>query len=823
MPALLNKALQRFHGMESRLIDALLVASVLSVLGGLYHYAQALPVYWSPLVLLDLLAWTGAGLGMALLLRRSTPTWALRLFVLAVCLYLAIGVGLDATAAVTLLFISSFFYGRALLRAIFLNKSNDISGSQCVFIGIAILLAVFGVLIHFRVNYRAFYAVILAAPVLGAFISGNGLSNWRGFIDGVAARTRHFEEIPYWRCVLMVILLGAVARYALFPTVGYDENALHLGLWTQLAYRHVYAFDVVTQVWEVAPFAVALLHAITSLIAGEDARGALTLALMFLLFVQIWAILAHFSLKRHDRLLMLVLFASTPMLGSLLGTLQAELFLALLTAAGVRFALEVEHKWLSKETLAVIAIAAMCAATKLPGAVIGVLLLAAAAVQIGASRNSGRPRQRSCSMAVLALFFLLLTLLALNSYITAWKITGNPFFPLYNGIFKSPYFEAVNFSDNRWLKGFSLQSYWGLFFKTSSFVEAKDFVAGFQYLFLPFIALFAVGRPYGSRLVIVLIPLAGFGIAMFAITQYWRYLFPVLPLAIVAISALLWDRHGLVGKRHPAVARGVILSYIAINLYFFPGISWVFEDAPQQAYTEAGRRAIAERINPAKLITAYINERYPGATVLYPASAPFGATLKGSPIFVNWYAPSHQAHFGALKNVVDVASFLKNEKIGFVVWNTSDLSAPGDPEWLLGAHLSQAGYPELRIGNFTLYRIVGHDLAYREVFNFRKHVSDEAKTVEDDPPRTLATVPTDGATVLRYHLTFRCQSSVGRLVTQIKWGTGSSYYRLIPCSQAPLEFAESLPIPNGASRTEIQFARQDAPEVVLTDIGLETN
>ena len=823
MPPVLDKASRQFQGIRSQLTVVLLVTSVFGVLAGVHHYAEVFPVYWTRIALFDFLAWIGACLSVAWLLRKGAPTQALRLFILSVCVYLAIGVGLEASAAVALLFISSYLYGRALLRAIFQGNDVDGNASQYVFTGLAILLAVFGVLIHFPVNYRALYAAILATPILSVFVSRERFRNWRDFVNGVAARTTAFEEIPYWRCVLMVILLGAVARYALFPTVGYDENAQHLRLWTQLADHHTYAFDVVTQVWEVAPFAVALLHAITSLIVGEDARGALTLALMLLLFAQIWAVLAHFSLKRHDRLLMLALFASTPMLGSLLGTLQAELFLALMMAGGVRFALEAGRNWLSRETLVIAAIAAMCAATKLPGAVIGVLLLAAVAVQLSASRDSAQPLLRPWGMVILVLLLPLLALMALNSYLTAWKITGNPFFPLYNGIFKSPYFEAVNFSDSRWVKGFSLQSYWGLFFKTSSFVEAKDFVAGFQYLFLPFIALFAVGRACGKRLVIVLIPLVGFGITMFAMTQYWRYLFPALPLAIVVISALLWEQRGIAGKQQPAVARGAILACIALNLYFFPGISWVFEDAPQQAYTEAGRRAITERINPAKLITAYINERYPGATVLYPASAPFGATLKGSPVFVNWYAPSNQARFGALKSIADVGDFLKDENIGFVVWNTSDLSPPDGPEWLLRAYLSQVGYPELRIGNFTLYRIVGHDLAYREVFDFRKQVSAEAKTVEDDPPRTLANVPTDGSTLPRYHLSFRCQSATGRLVAQIKWETGSPYYRLIPCSKAPLEFSESLPIPNGASHAEIQFARQDTPEAVLTDIRLETN
>ncbi|MDF3838061.1 hypothetical protein P3W85_34775 [Cupriavidus basilensis] len=802
----------------------LLAASVLCIFAGLYHYSSGFPAYWKTRVFLDFLAWIVASSGVAWLLRQNARTQAPYLFACAVSIYLFIGVGLPASLAVALLFASAFLYGRALLRLVFREESGVPSWSQCLFAGLLLLLAVFGVLIHFPVNYRALYLAILSAPVLSLLISGKLLDNWRGFAKGVATRTKELDNIPYRYFVLAVILLGAVARYAFFPTVGYDENAQHLRLWTELAYRHIYSFDVLTQVWEVAPFAVELLHAIASLTAGADVRGALNLAFLLLLFTQIWAILAAFSLRQYDRLLILLLFASTPMLGNLIGTLQTELFLALMVASGTRFALEAKDGWLSSRILAVIAIAAMCSATKLPGALIGVLLMAAAAAQVWLSRDAREPRQRIRSRAALLLFVSLAVLVALNSYLTAWKITGNPFFPLYNGIFKSPYFEAKNFSDTRWIKGFSLKTYWEVFFRTSGFLESKDFVAGFQYLFLPFIALLVLARTHRAKMMIVLIPLIGFGAVMFSMTQYWRYVFPALPLATVLIGTLLWQEPANRGPAlHLVIAQRVILICIAINLFFLPGISWVFESAPQQAYTEQGRLAITDKISPTKLITAYLNERHDGARVLFPASAPFGAGLRGSPIYVNWYAPARETRFGAIKSLEAAASFLKDEQVGFVVWSTSDRYTPENPEWFLREYLSRAGYPELQASGYILYRVVGHDLDYREIFNLRKQVSDNAVMVGNDPPGTLATVPTNGATIIRYHASLVCRSPAGRFVAQINWNNGTSYYRLIPCGEMPSDFSESLPVPSGASRAEIRIARQDTPEISLTNFTLETN
>jgi len=799
----------------------LLIASVLCVLAGLAHYAAEFPVYWKPDVFRDFLAWSAACLGIAWLLRRVAKVRATRLFALAILLYLSIGVGFSASAAVALLFLSAFLYGRTSLRLVFSSGSEAADWSQCIFAGLAVLLAVFSVLVHFPVNFRALYFTILAAPLAGQLLCGRMMLGWRASSEGMAARMKALDEIPYWYFVLLATLLGVVARYALFPTVGYDENAQHLRLWTQLAYQHIYSFDVLTQVWEVAPFSVALLHAVASLTAGADARGALDLAFLLLLFTQLWAILAHFSVRPLDRMLLLLLLASTPMVGSLLGTLQAELLLALMAAGGVRLALEAKDGWLSSKTLVVISIGAMCAATKLPGALIGALLAMATAVQVWLSRSPAQPVQRPRHWTML-LFLSLMVLLALHSYVTAWKMTGNPFFPLYNGIFKSPFFEAKNFSDARWIKGFSLQSYWTVFFRTSGFLESKDFVAGFQYLFLPFLALAGITRAHRKQLLIVLIPLAGFGIAMFAMTQYWRYVFPALPLATIVIGVLLRERPGS-GSGHIAIVRAVIFFYAAANLYFFPGISWVFETAPQQAYREAGRHQITEKINPVKLMTAYVNDKYKGARVLYPASAPFGASLEGDPIYVNWYSPSTEARFGEARNLAGVADFLKVEKVEFVVWSTYDAYVPGSPEWWLREYLSRAGAPELRLGNFVLYRVIGHDLPYRQVFDLQKDASDTTKIVRSEAPEILTTVPIGGASLARYHATLNCQSPAGRLVFQINWDTGPTYYRLIPCSGEPTNFSESLPVPSGASRAEIRVGRQDAPEILLTNLTLETN
>ena len=90
---------------------------------------------------------------------------------------------------------------------------------------------------------------------------------------------------------------------------------------------HRFNFHLDINVWALAPFTTDLLHAVVSLVAGGDALKALNLALLALLARQIWSIAARFGLTDRDRLLVVTLFASTPMLGFRLGTLQTELLL----------------------------------------------------------------------------------------------------------------------------------------------------------------------------------------------------------------------------------------------------------------------------------------------------------------------------------------------------------------------------------------------------------------------------------------------------------------------------------------------------------------
>lgn len=795
-----------------RLLPLAASAATAVLVVALYFYGATPVGYWTEDFTSDGLRCAGLLVLMATVLRFCARQQAPVLLASGVLLYLAGGLGLAQSAAALLLPVSSWLLGRRLFT--FMFPAQACAASAALLCGLAVYLAVFGIMIHYPVNYRTVYLVLLAAPLIADFMQGRRPPWVQELAAELAAWTASAKELPYWYFAAATIGLTLLARLAFFPTLGYDDNALHLGLWTQLTHDHVYAFDHVFQIWELAPFAVDLLHASVNLVAGADARGASNLVLLAVLLRQLWSILGIFGLATGNRVLVLLLFSSTPMTGYLLTTLQTELFMALLAASGARFVLELRGNWCSPHSAALLAVAALSCATKLPGAGLGIMILAAACLQLWATRgDSVHPPLRN--MVLLAAFTALLATVAFNAYLTAWRLTGNPVFPLYNAIFLSPYFDASNYTDLRWIKGFTLSRYWDLFFNTAQYYESENFVAGFQYLLLlPLGLVVLLLRPLRQHATALLLPLLGYGLFVFAATQYWRYQFPVFPLASAVIGALLVPHYS---PRGLLLVRGALVTCIVLNAVFYPGITWFFKLDTGRAYTEAGKREYIEQYAPARTLTEWVNHNAPGSRVLYPQETAHGATLDGDPIYVNQYSPTHVARVQSIRDEAGVAEFLRNENIDYVITLMNDMSTPGGAKWALREYLSHAGIPVLKAAEYILYRVAGHDLPYRQVFALAGTAS------IDGNPRELATVATGGITMARYRVGFTCESATGNFVAQINWDVGMAYYRLIPCRQELTQFAEAIPVPAGASSGVIFGTVQDAGTALVNSLSLETN
>ena len=739
---------------------------------------------------------------------------------------LIVGVGFFETASVVLWLASSWSLGLLILLRLHSKRHlSFISATEALLIGAAIWLAIWGAMLHFAVNFQLLHIILYLLPCLLLLCREPSIHS--ELRSRLIAAQNWMALIPYWAWVGGLILIGWVLRWASFPSMSFDDHALHLRIWTELLTQQSYSFDISTQIWSVAPFTVDLLHASLSLMAGSDARSAMNLVLAILLLSLMTRILSAWKLPARTQWLLVVLMASTPMLGNLLLTLQTELMLAVLALGGMHLVINASGGWRGQHVLGVLSCAALCASIKLPGVVLGVTLLAALSVRWWSQRETKTPVDQMLRWP--ALFLLIpMSFVALHSYVAAWNITGNPVFPLYNAIFLSPFYEPNNFSDSRWIHGLSFTSYVRAFFNTSEFFESGNFTAGWQFLIMLPLAILTVlrsGTPSGMK--IILIPLLGFGLVMFSATQYWRYLFPIMPLAVVLLGSLF------IQEKRSLRSAALILAVacIAANLLFFTQVSWMMNSPAGMAFTRYGKEKLTSLYAPTSLLTQRINTVAPGSRVLYPSNIPYGATLDGSPLYLNWYQPFRAKAFNSLKDFDGIKAFFSKEKIDFVILMMTATSNLQD--FLLREYMSQYGYVEGQENNFLLYRISDTPIQYRKVFesnssepqalgniNLLMPKSDHSVTATLDG-KVLAVIPTLRARQARYKVEFICPSEGGYFVAQINWDKGTPYYRLIACEAKNVAFAEAIPIPLGASQGSIYVTSRGTSLIQVNNISVD--
>jgi hypothetical protein len=799
------------------LVTVLLLLEIPFVIGMVALRPGPFPNSWTWRTFLDLVTWGGLVALATWAARRLSRRWASALLLGAVLVQALVGVGFSEGLAAILFVASTYALGRLIVSRFVGAASGLLLASQSLAIGAALQLGLFGLFIHFPVNFRGTYLAVLALPIVLAVLDADRSRSWAAArVDSIARGVRRLAGIPLAQVAVFVGVIGYVARFSYFPSLGYDDMAFHLRMWSVLSASGSYTFEPVTSVMSVIPFALDLLTSVVSIVAGADARGAVNLTLLLLLLCQFWRLGAYTVRGRLDRGVLVVLFVSTPMLANLLTGQQVELFLALLATTGARLAIERSSRESTGRPAAVLAVAALCAASKLPGAVLGALLLAAYLVRAWTDSRELR-RLRS---ALPGLFALLPTLAfsSMHSYLVAWKTTGNPFFPFYNAYFRSPFFPPINFADSRYATGSTPAGFWNIFFHTSAYSEASDYTAGFQYLLvLPIGLVHLASRRFRALRWPLLLPLLGFGLIMFGTVAYWRYLFPVLPLASVVMGIVLAGAIARAPPAHTMLRRGLFLIMAAINLYFLPGVNWFFIVPAYQYSTESGRSAVTARLAPEKSLTEEINRRFPRATVLYDSEIPAGATLVGKPIYTNWYSQSRHLRYWAWERVGDVAEFIRTEGVELVIWDLDETNL-GGPRGLLLQYLSRFALPEFQIRSKVLYRIVDRPPAYRTAYR-----QSGAPFVASAQPRLVASVRIGSASAARYSVTTQCPGGPGYFIAQVNWDYGGSYNRRVACGKEPVEFSESIPIPLKARAGEVYVTVHDTPDALATDLHIETN
>ena len=555
---------------------------------------------------------TIAGAVAAILRRFAGTSWA-DAFAFFFSLVGIVFVGALPALAVALLVLASISLGLLVTRGPFGIAAKAI-------IGVALLAGIVGWLLPFPLHWRCVYLplLLLICVLLRSSLFDElrrARKAWRTAIDadpGAAAFT--------------VLCVGLCSVGCWIPTVQFDDLGYHLGLPSQLAALGYYRMDAHSQIWALAPWAGDIVQAVTQLLAGREARGAVDGAWLLAIATLSWQLATALRMPVRARWSCTALVASQPLLAALVGGMQAELPA---TAAVLALALVVARAESNEEIR-----------TALPFALLAGLLLAlktgfiALIVPLLLVLVWKRRRDLDLRTGIVALTMCVLS--AGSSYVYAALLTGNPLFPLLNAWFQSPLMAAANLQDPRWSAPLGWDFPWRLTFRSREFGEGWDGLAGFTLLAL--LGTLPVVLWLRNVRWLALAALLS-GAAALGAVHYFRYAFPALmllvPCLVGAVFAALSERSAI-----------RLLAGVIVLDFLYQGASfWTLHNgAITREVGALSSEPVLRRFAPERLLIAAARERAPDANVLLcGAGEPFAAELAGHGFTATHYDPELEA------------------------------------------------------------------------------------------------------------------------------------------------------------------------------------
>jgi len=261
--------------------------------------------------------------------------------------------------------------------------------------------------------------------------------------------------------------------------------------------------------------------------------------------------------------------------------------------------------------------------------------------------------------------------LGTSSYLYAAIHAGNPFLPLFNASFASPYALAFDFDDIRWHAGFDALLPWQLTFDSGRYLESFGGAAGFMLVALAGAWLLALFDRRTSALALV-------ATALFVVPllpmQYLRYAFPAsVVLATVMAVAVM--------RNHERRGAGLLIVVCVLNLAFQANGHWMLRTgAVKQTFLSMGAdHPLYLRYAPERRLAKKIREQAPEGNVLaLDPDIAFSAELGARARTTSPYDPS--LHAAATLANADVSgqqweSLLKRERIDEILLRATSLTS----------------------------------------------------------------------------------------------------------------------------------------------------
>jgi len=570
-------------------------------------------------------------------------------------------IALAANAAWPLLvalwfWIASMLVGDAFMR---LCGSRARGSSIPFLVGAALIGTLVGLAAHLPINSPATFSAMLLAPCI---IFRERLRGWIIAAMRYGSVPATLRRPGFWLDVTLASLGILHFTVALMPSITHDALAMHLFIPAHLALRGSWGFDASTYSWAVMPLLGDWTFSAGYMLGGETGARMLNCLFILTLATVIRDMVLWGGGEKRGATWAAILFLSTPL------TFTENL------------ALFVEAVWACYVVAGGLSLLRAASAPPRAGGLAVCGLLFGAALAAKAWSLAMLP-----AIAVVAIILyprilhpsnfrgvvaaaLSLTAVGSVPYITAWALTGNPVYPFFNNIFHSQLSSPIKLIDKRWSAGLNWQTLYTVTFDSARYMEARNGVAGFEWLpLLPATCLLIALYQKKRGLALVAFGLSSLA-AVFAVTPYLRYVFPAQAFLIAAIGL------GLSFMPLPLrpVATILLACVTLLNCLFLnAGPTW-YDDFPLHVVLNPRARDpyIAAHA-PMRKAVAVVNELNSNLAPVAILGAPLAAGLAADALHAYPYNPSFLGDIAAVTSKQQLSELLGARGVEYVIADTA--------------------------------------------------------------------------------------------------------------------------------------------------------
>ena len=487
--------------------------------------------------------------------------------------------------------------GRDELRPLWLDTVALVTGAGIW--GFAVSFLAFA-----RWNWPVVHGLLLAIP---AMIAGRSIWNR----SRAARRTRVAAGLnvsEYWAMALLLYVLGAHFLMSLKPEVSADGVAIHLTVPMHMAVHHFWPFDVTQFSWAVMPMTAEWCFTTVYLLGGEYAAKLLPFVFLCITCVLI-VLLCRRVATPTLAMVIAAVYAATPVVQLISGAMFTDtIWAAFLLGAAVL----ILH-WTEWRDAAALPASGILLGAAMATKLVALSFAAPCLAWVFFNCFGWKRRFDRKSMAALIVAGVLFVLVAAPPYATAMVKTGDPVFPYFNNIFRSPHYDTTpNWDDFRWKTRLTWHTPIDVTFHTSKFLESQNGALSLSWIVILVLLLFPPRGMFTRAVAAALSIGAIFFLLTWSRASYMRYLVPLFPLLLFVFAAYL----GALRSKQPWLYRavmGITVATVLVGTFLLPASGYWHKNFcldPRNFKAEAAK--YMEQMAPLRVMVDYLNRTAPG-------------------------------------------------------------------------------------------------------------------------------------------------------------------------------------------------------------------